>query len=255
MVFYVSVPLDKLEDSIDHVTREGFHPEIRMDNAERLLNLTDRDAGGMRRLLEERALTSFTHAPFFGLDIASLDAKVSQYSEDTLKRALEVTALLGGRVMVMHTGYLPFFSRSGRRLWFRNWNSRMPQVVERALELDVRIALENTWEDRPEVIAHLIDMLPRDAVGVCLDTGHLNVFSRLPLNNWWRALGAKVVALHIHDNDGMSDDHLVPGEGTFDFRALAGLIGKLDTPPLMDFEVSLDRAAEGRRYIESLLIS
>ncbi len=129
MVFYVSVPLDKLEDSIDHVTREGFHPEIRMDNAERLLNLTDRDAGRMRRLLEERALTSFMHAPFFGLDIASLDTKVSQYSEDTLKRALEVTALLGGRVMVMHTGYLPFFSRSGRLLWFRNWNSRMPQVV------------------------------------------------------------------------------------------------------------------------------
>lgn len=253
MIFYISVTLNSLEDSIDRVAREGFHPEIRMDNADRLMELSDGEVGKLKKLLDERAFTPFTHAPFFGLDIASLDTKVSAYTESALVQALEVTALLGGRVMVMHTGYLPYFSRGGRRLWFRNWDSRMPRVVEQAEQLGVKVVLENTWEDRPEVLAHLIDMLPRGTVGVCLDTGHLNVFSRLPLQNWWRVLGAHVEAFHIHDNDGISDDHLVPGEGTFDFSALADLIRRLESPPLMDLEIPLERADEGRRYIESLL--
>lgn len=253
MIYYVSVSLDSLEDSIDRIAREGFHPEIRMDNADRLMELSNGEVGRLKQLLSERAFTSFTHAPFFGLDIASLDTKVSAYTESALMRALEVTALLGGLVMVMHTGYLPYFSRAGRRLWFRNWGSRMPRIVEKAEQLGVAILLENTWEDRPEVLAHLIDLIPRMKVGICLDTGHLNVFSRLPLRNWWRLLGSRVEAFHIHDNDGISDDHLVPGEGTFDFGELAGLIRRLESPPLMDLEVPLERAAEGRRYIESLL--
>jgi len=95
-------------------------------------------------------------------------------------------------------------------------------------------------------------MLPGNEALVCLDTGHINAFSRLPVKRWWEVLGERVIALHLHDNDGLSDDHLPPGNGIFDFPALVGLLRDRDTLPLMTLEVDIRQAALGRLYLESL---
>ena len=152
----------------------------------------------------------------------------------------------------MHTGYLPQFSRGGRRHWFRNWAERMPRIVDHAAESGVTLALENTWDDRPDVLLHLADLLPEDSVKFCLDTGHVNTFSRIDTDSWWDAIGDRVVALHLHDNDGLSDDHLAPGRGTFDFVRLFDRIASRGEQPLLDLEVDLESAEEGRAYIEAL---
>jgi sugar phosphate isomerase/epimerase len=251
MTYYVSVPLKRFEERIDFFSAGGFHPEIRMNDAAYLLGCSGAALERTRRLIEERSLTLFTHGPFFGLDCASIDAHIADYSRSCLERGLEVTAALGGSVMVIHTGYLPMFSRAGRRAWYRNWAARMPALAERAGRLGTTLALENTWEDRPEVIEHLLGAVP--GAGVCLDTGHLNAFSRLSVARWWKVLGNRVVALHLHDNDGLSDDHQVPGTGTFDFGALMRLVKGSNPMPLMDFELEPAVAALGRRYIEELL--
>jgi sugar phosphate isomerase/epimerase len=253
MIFHASVVLDELETKLDSVVRAGFNPEVRKTSVDHLRLLTDEDVGRMRRLLEARGLTTFTHGPFLGgLDISSLNDHVAGYSAECLLRGLEVTAGLGGPVMVVHTNYSPFYSRAGLRIWLGNWGERMPAVLDRARALGVRVALENVWEERPEVLARLVEALPDGAAAVCLDTGHINAFSRLPVKRWWDVLGDRVVALHLHDNDGLSDDHLPPGEGIFDFPALVGLLRSRDPLPLMTLEVEPGRAVRGRRYLEDL---
>jgi sugar phosphate isomerase/epimerase len=253
MRFYLSVPLSRFDTMFDDVAAAGFHPEIRMTKADYLAKMTRSRFAGMRELIEKRSLRTFTHGPFFGLDIASLDICLSEYSADCLNIGLEATSALGGSVMVMHTGYLPQFSRGGRRHWLRNWAERMPRIVERAEKLGVTIALENTWDDRPEIMLRLADMLPGDSVRFCLDTGHVNAFSHIGINRWWDMIGDRVVALHLHDNDGLSDDHLAPGEGMFDFETLAGRLLELEKMPLLDLEVDLPRAPRGREYLEMIL--
>jgi sugar phosphate isomerase/epimerase len=253
MRFFLSVPLSRFDDMLDDVVEAGFYPEIRMTKADYLAKTTMSKFAQMRELIEKRSLRTFTHGPFFGLDIASLDICLSEYSADCLNIGLEATAALGGSVMVMHTGYLPQFSRGGRRHWMKNWAERMPKIVEHAEKLGVTLALENTWDDRPEIMLHLADMLPGDTVRFCLDTGHVNAFSRLGITRWWDMIGDRVVAMHLHDNDGISDDHLAPGEGIFDFETLAGRLRGLETMPLLDIEVDLPRAPRGRDYLEDLL--
>ncbi len=253
MRFYLSVPLSRFDDMFDDVIKAGFCPEVRMTKADYLAKTPMSRFAEMRDLLEKRSLRTFTHGPFFGLDVASLDICLSEYSVDCLNIGLEATAALGGSVMVMHTGYLPQFSRGGRRHWLRNWAERMPKIVEHAEKLGVTLALENTWDDRPEIMLHLADMLPGDNVRFCLDTGHVNAFSHLGISRWWDMMGDRVVAMHLHDNDGISDDHLAPGEGIFDFETLAGKLNCLETMPLLDLEVDLPRAPRGREYLETLL--
>jgi sugar phosphate isomerase/epimerase len=252
MIFHVSVMLDELEGRLDEVVRAGFHPEVRIRDAGHLLKLGDADVERMGREIARRGLTTFAHGPFLGLDLASLDDHLAEYSAACLARGLEVTAGLGGSAMVVHTNYSPRFSRSGLREWLGNWSLRMGPILEKARALGVKVALENVWEERPEVLGHLIDVLPGRAAMVCLDTGHLAAFSRLPAARWWDLLGDRVIALHLHDNDGLSDDHLPPGAGIFDFAALVARVRERAAPPLMTLEVELARADEGRRYLEDL---
>ncbi len=244
--------LDQLVEKLDSVARAGFHPEVRMRDARHLMELADADVARMGKLLAERSLATFTHGPFLGLDIASLDAHIAEYSAACLARGLEVTAGLGGPVMVIHTNYSPRFSRAGLREWLGNWSERMGPILEKARGLGVRVALENVWEERPETLARLIGVLPgRDAM-VCLDTGHIAAFSRLPAARWWELLGERVIALHLHDNDGLSDDHLPPGDGIFDFPSLVGILRRREALPLMTFETDVAGAIEGRAYLDGL---
>ncbi len=252
MVFHASVMLDEFEKTFDRVVRAGFSPEVRMRDAGHLMALADADVARMGKLLAARSLATFAHGPFLGLDIASLDAHIAEYSAACLARGLEVTAGLGGRVMVVHTNFSPRFSRAGLREWLGNWSLRMGPILEKARGLGVRVALENVWEERPETLAHLVDVLPDRDAAVCLDTGHIAAFSRYPVRRWWEALGDRVVAFHLHDNDGSSDDHLPPGRGIFDFPALAGLLRGRAAMPLMTFEVDLAGAIEGRAHLEAL---
>ena len=252
MEFYLSIPLSRFDERIDDLVRLGFYPEIRMTKADHLARMTASDLGRIREHLEGHSLKTFTHGPFFGLDIASLDRCLSEYSADCLLIGLEATKSIGAELMVIHTGYMPQFSRAGRRHWFRNWAERMPRIIEHALRLGVTLAIENTWDERPEVLLHLADLLPDDSVKFCLDSGHVNAFSRIDISTWWEAIGDRVVALHLHDNDGLSDDHLTPGRGTFDFGRLFDHIAGLEKLPLLDLEVDLEIAEEGRAYIEAL---
>lgn len=252
MEFYLSIPLSRFDERIGDLVRLGFHPEIRMTKADHLATMTASDFGRIRGVIEGHSLKTFTHGPFFGLDIASLDRCLSEYSADCLLIGLEATKAMGAELMVIHTGYMPQFSRGGRRHWFRNWADRMPRLVDHAAKLGVTLALENTWDERPDVLLHLADLLEEGGVKFCLDTGHMNTFSRIGMDVWWEALEDRIVALHLHDNDGLSDDHMVPGRGTFDFERLFGRVARLDELPLLDLEVDIESAEEGRAYIEAL---
>ncbi len=249
-VFYLSVPFERHEEGIDFVVRSGFQLEIRMTMVDHMMSLGKEDLGRIRKKIDGHGLSVFTHGPFFGLDVASLDNNISEYSIRCLTHGLEVTGALGGKVMVVHTGYLPLFSRGGKKHWLRNWAARMPAIVEKAGERGITLALENTWDDAPEVLLDLAESIGPEKIGFCIDTGHVNVFSRLPLRRWWDALSPRLVALHLHDNDGVSDDHLVPGKGTFDFVELGGCLRELGKQPLLDLEVDMASAVESRARLE-----
>jgi len=46
------------------------------------------------------------------------------------------------------------------------------------------------------------------------------------------------VQVHVHDNHGVKDEHLWPGEGNIDWPAAIGALKKLSSPPATVLEVS-----------------
>lgn len=61
--------------------------------------------------------------------------------------------------------------------------------------------------------------------GICLDTGHTNVFGRDPGEDV-RIAGKLLKTLHIHDNDGTRDSHQLPWLGTADWSSFAEALGQ-----------------------------
>ena len=91
---------------------------------------------------------------------------------------------------------------------------RLNEIVEYGKELGVKVAFENT--KIKGYLEYIVDHIP-DA-GICLDVGHMHAHFKdeLPFEKFVD----KIFAVHLHDNHGDKDAHLLPFEGTLDWKWL-----------------------------------
>ncbi|MBI3948692.1 MAG: sugar phosphate isomerase/epimerase [Armatimonadetes bacterium] len=88
----------------------------------------------------------------------------------------------------------------------------------------------------PAELVDLVDTFATPRVGICWDTGHAHL-QRLDQGPAIRALGQRLKVLHIQDNNGDSDQHLLPFNGTVDWRAVMGALRNIGYPGTLSFEV------------------
>jgi sugar phosphate isomerase/epimerase len=88
----------------------------------------------------------------------------------------------------------------------------------------------------PEELIELVDALDHPLVGVCWDTGHAQL-QALNQGQALCAIGGRLKALHIQDNDGVSDQHLLPFHGAVDWPALMGALFAISYPGAFTYEV------------------
>ena len=68
-------------------------------------------------------------------------------------------------------------------------------------------------------VCDTVRMIDSKYFKVCLDVGHCLTLSHSPADAV-RYIGKDLYAMHVHDNDGTADQHLIPGQGIGDFREL-----------------------------------
>lgn len=99
----------------------------------------------------------------------------------------------------------------------------------------------------PYEAAELIDKLNLEAgkecFGLCLDTGHLNLL-RIDCRAYIPVLGNRIKALHIHDNDGITDQHKAPYTGDFNFRSFCEELKKINYDGDLSFETFMQTTTE-----------
>ena len=154
---------------------------------------------------------------------------------DEIKRALETAEQIPFRNLVVHLG-----ERNDE------WSPRSVEHALTALEhlgafarpLGVRPLVENLLSE-PTTPEHLVEILASghlDQIGVCLDLGHAHITVGVPAAI--ATLGARIVQVHAHDNHGLKDEHLFPGDGTIDWPAATAVLNALAAPPAVVLELS-----------------
>ena len=93
---------------------------------------------------------------------------------------------------------------------------RLKRIVKVCEEEKVVLAMENVhnWE----YVLKPLSFIESDYLGICLDFGHANCFTKNIYDIDYSWLCKKLACVHIHDNLGSKDDHLVPFDGNIDYN-------------------------------------
>jgi sugar phosphate isomerase/epimerase len=131
---------------------------------------------------------------------------------------------LGADVVIMHLPSSPAAPPHPPTAWDQVRRS-LDALRPVAAQCGVRIALENMADDDFALHRQLFAEYADDYLGLCYDSGHGNLGARRGLEQL-ETLRDRLLAVHLHDNDGSTDQHLLPFAGTVDWlrlaRALAG---------------------------------
>ena len=104
----------------------------------------------------------------------------------------------------------------------------------------VRICLENlkSFFTDAESILTVIERTGSQTIGICLDTGHLHLCHPKDQEHFILTAGDKLHALHIADNQGQQDQHMMPfGRGNADFRSVMKGLKEIGYTDLFNYEI------------------
>lgn len=160
---------------------------------------------------------------------------------DLLKRSIECTAEAGGSICVIHPNALAN----------AEVNAELYQsILPFAKDCGVKIATENMWDwkygastscpaacSTSEDFVRHIDLVNDPYFVACLDIGHAEMRgSGSGAANMIRALGDRLQALHIHDNDLINDNHQIPFSMNIDFAEIAKALKEINYTGFLTLE-------------------
>ena len=229
------------EKAVEYIAKAGFDAwdfsmfaMCRYDYKERHIIKTDHPLAGKDYLKFARKLRQIgldngivcnqSHAPF-----PTYCPEIRAHYE----RAIECTAEAGGEICIIH----PDNYKSAEE------NAEIyEELLPFAKSCGVKIATENMWNwdkvlDRAsrsacshhdDFVKH-IDLVNDEYFVACLDIGHAEMYGlETSAAQCIRALGHRLKALHIHDNDLRLDSHQIPFSMKIDFDAVVAALREIN---------------------------
>ncbi len=162
------------------------------------------------------------------------------------KKAVKGTAALGSKYLVMHP-VMPFGWRGEQDHDAAEAMNEefFKELCEYAAPYGVTICLENmpfTAQriSRIEKIAEFVKRLDIPNLGICLDTGHANVFKD-NLGDAVRVCGGYLKVLHVHDNDTRCDAHTMPYDGKCDWESFKTALKEINFDGVLSLECHINK--------------
>lgn len=179
-------------------------------------------AGDISRMARENGVNiSSVHLPFapFGtLDPASLDNDMRAFATKTQSELIRAAGDAGVGIAVIHPSGEPYKEEErAKRLELAC--GVISALTDAATAAGVTLALENlprtclcrTYDE----MQFFLERIP--ALRVCFDTNHCLTQDN---TDYIRAVGERIVTLHVSDYDFIDEKHWIPGEGKNDWDGI-----------------------------------
>lgn len=187
-----------------------------------------------REFLDHCGLTVHqSHCPFFRYQKDGLEL-FKKYAP----RAVENAAILGAKFLVFHADEIRAEGSFDAEDIFKRNVELLKPLVDRCVELGIRPAIENLFEDKcfpefdgrsrytskTEEVLAVIDAFSGSGIGCCWDAGHAQVaYGKTALDELER-LASHVVCTHMHDNSYGHDMHKPAFFGNMDWERAMGIL-------------------------------
>jgi len=149
---------------------------------------------------------------------------------ELVRNRMEMAARLGADVIILHAD-APYPLESQLR--------SLSDLEPLSRLLGVRIAVENLSGLTYQRLAALFTEFSPDFLGLCYDTGHGN---QIPGSlDQLERMRERLIALHIHDNDGSADEHKLPFTGSIDWQRFMRIVQDSPYDKPLNLEVGYGR--------------
>lgn len=214
----IHIPYHKIAEHLSFIRQEKLNLELYLES--KTLDSISREVILQLKNHLDYNPSLTIHAPFMDLSPGAVDSKVRAVTMERFYHVLDIAKELKVKCVVFHSGYEKWKYALNIDLWLEQSLLTWRPLVKKAEEIGAKIAIENIFENEPTNLRMLIEKMKNNSFGICFDSGHFNLFSKVSLEDWLGHLKPYIIELHLHDNNKTSDQHLPIGEGTFDFGKL-----------------------------------
>lgn len=241
---YFQKPIEKI---LPYLIKEGIkNIEIRPKENHFQPQSID-DVFKIKRQLEKKGiLVKAIHMPINGVDISHPEEYERTKSVREVEKIVLMASHLNADLVVVHPGGKAKSCDDKRNRMNRSIES-LQEIIDFSQKWGIKIALENTLPgrigDRWEDLQKIIERISSKSLGICLDTGHLLLnyqeISKGDLNldkegiNWQDNL----FHIHIHDNDGRLDLHILPQDGLFPWTSFMTFVREINYNKTLIIEI------------------
>lgn len=195
----------------------NFASAMSLDNKDEELAILRKSLGAY---LEGRVSV---HGPYSDMSPGSPDRKIRRVTMERFQECYEVAVReLKAERIVFHSGFIPKVSYD--KEWLKYSKEFWREFLQDKQEDDIHIHVENVFEEDYKLLRELVDYIHKPNFSICLDIGHKNACSSLPLEEWIKALGKRIGYVHLHNNDGRRDLHNSIEKGTLNIQEALKLL-------------------------------
>ncbi|MBQ7906628.1 MAG: sugar phosphate isomerase/epimerase [Clostridia bacterium] len=229
------------EDALRQLKSHGYdYCELSCEHSEALLERGDAKAIGTEfgNFARELGITLLQgHLFFYGTKISKAEDR------ERIKRQLDMFQAIGIKNAVLHCD--PIADENGVKAPVEVAREENIKAIKDLLDhvkgTDLVICLENLISspavNNIEGLMYFIEHFNSENLGICLDTGHLNITDKDQVA-FIRRGGKHIKALHLADNEGQADQHMMPyGKGNVDFVAVIREMKALGYEGLYNLEI------------------
>jgi len=179
----------------------------------------------VKKISNDNNISLNLHA--FHLPISSLIPEISEPALKFAKNEIVLANKVGAKQITIHSGHKD--KPESETAVAKNFGvliKNFKEIVKFGKKYGIKISLENSPRN------HALCVEAKDLLKVVnsvkglkavLDVGHANTTNMNPID-YFKQVKDFVINMHIHDNDGESDQHAVIGKGNINYKALLGKI-------------------------------
>lgn len=180
------------------------------------------------------------HAPYVH-HLFEIESSVKENLKWQIKRSIEIASMLEIPYVVLHAA-------TDNKNYSNSLKANiewLEPLVEYATNLNTSLALENLAYDKNkrreytsdiDNLVALIDAFKSPNIVACYDFGHANMISSNHKENIHK-LGSHLKTLHVADNNGLTDEHLLPFHGNVDWHECMKALSDIDYQGDFTYEI------------------
>ncbi len=193
----------------------GFGGELYL-SAEEIASYEPQIIDDIKSFVKNNRLPLRLHGPIAEIDYSQVQDATS-YMQSLYRKVIRLCEVLNINHVVAHAefNYHTAFpiDRQFENAYFL-WRTLCGEFKSN----NIHINIENHYEIEPDYLVMLMERIGSPYFGMCVDIGHFNAFSNLPLKKCLEKYPvSSIKEVHLADNKGDGDTHLPLGDGNIDF--------------------------------------